>query len=469
MGRKFKLSVLAGVLIAATAACAPAPKANPPIAVNTTADTFDGVCDVDDCSLRDALHVASETPLAAGTIPNRVTLPTGDYSLSVNEAITIGRSTIVDGFDKARVTIDVSGSTVAAPAGILDLKATVAFNGITWTGNGNQVLGSCTAEMPPTFSIFNSSTSGLNAVAAACDVVVINSQVTGQRTAIDPFGFTATAAVIPFETATWEVRSFSVISSYLSGANTTTPAGAATLTLAKHPLRSNMAVSFTGSRVTGVGVTLAPSAGATDAAVLNSSFGLDLPGGGHAAFVAAENAKLRVVNSTFYGGGSAGALQVSGPTTIEASTFTNAGPALAAGLTAAVTVRKSVLSNPAGTACTGTGTITSLAHNAIVGAGCGAPSASDQLYMNEADLHLSELKTHSLGNSIGLHRLPSATSPLVDVIAPGTTATDPNCPTENGQARGIDARGITRPQGAGCDIGAMERREIEPSEAAPAD
>jgi hypothetical protein len=46
--------------------------------------------------------------------------------------------------------------------------------------------------------------------------------------------------------------------------------------------------------------------------------------------------------------------------------------------------------------------------------------------------------------------LPAATSPLVNVIPPGS------CQTDGAAGLTTDQRGITRPLGVGCDIGAVE-------------
>ena len=79
--RLWKSAALVAVVLGAAVACAPAPKPNPPLVVTTTADTFDGVCDEADCSLRDAIAESNVTPLISGQ-PNRVTLPEGTSQIA---------------------------------------------------------------------------------------------------------------------------------------------------------------------------------------------------------------------------------------------------------------------------------------------------------------------------------------------------------------------------------------------------
>ncbi len=49
---------------------------------------------------------------------------------------------------------------------------------------------------------------------------------------------------------------------------------------------------------------------------------------------------------------------------------------------------------------------------------------------------------------------------MVDVIPPGLPG-DLDCPTQNGEGRSLDQRGVLRPVGTGCDVGSVELREDE--------
>ncbi|WP_372789817.1 choice-of-anchor Q domain-containing protein [Paraconexibacter sp.] len=86
--------------------------------------------------------------------------------------------------------------------------------------------------------------------------------------------------------------------------------------------------------------------------------------------------------------------------------------------------------------CTGAG-VTSLGANLDAGTGCGLAAPGDR---SGADPQLA-----ALGEAGGPTptRLPLAGSPLLDA--------DPGCP-----AGGLDQRGVARPQGGACDIGAVE-------------
>jgi hypothetical protein len=52
--------------------------------------------------------------------------------------------------------------------------------------------------------------------------------------------------------------------------------------------------------------------------------------------------------------------------------------------------------------------------------------------------------------------LPAATSPLVDAIPVA------NCHDDGAATLDTDQRGVTRPQGSGCDIGAVELEAVVP-------
>jgi len=127
-------------------------------------------------------------------------------------------------------------------------------------------------------------------------------------------------------------------------------------------------------------------------------------------------------------------------------------------ISAAVTLGTfgSVIANPlgGGTNCAYTlpPVATSTGYNYITDTTClpggsAAPTATDLIVPG------GNPELGSLGSNGGSTQtlLPASTSPLIDVIPPGACQTPP-------LATGVttDQRGVSRPQGAGCDIGAVE-------------
>jgi hypothetical protein len=96
----------------------------------------------------------------------------------------------------------------------------------------------------------------------------------------------------------------------------------------------------------------------------------------------------------------------------------------------------------AGPACGGA--IASLGHNVASDSSCGLDQVSD---LADTDPQLEPLADNGGPTPT---RLPGADSPIVDAIAPDT-------PGLCDGAIATDQRGVARPQGTGCDIGAVER------------
>jgi hypothetical protein len=91
------------------------------------------------------------------------------------------------------------------------------------------------------------------------------------------------------------------------------------------------------------------------------------------------------------------------------------------------------------------GTPTSFGYNFSDDPSCGFTQPTDRQSAGNPGLG-------ALANNGGptLTMLPAATSPLVNVIPPGS------CQTDGAAGLTADQRGITRPLGVGCDIGAVE-------------
>lgn len=172
---------------------------------------------------------------------------------------------------------------------------------------------------------------------------------------------------------------------------------------------------------------------------------LAITGGSDGAVLAA--ADLMLTNATVSGnegGGGAGGVRVAaGRTTIAASTFgLNASIFSGSDLSVSggsATVRGTVFSSPT-PSCRGT--VTSGGYNVAADASCGLTQSTDH--------PSTDALTESLGNNTGTAVFePYANSPLVNAIPPGTPALcDGTVPT--------DQRGVARPQGGACDIGAVE-------------
>lgn len=176
---------------------------------------------------------------------------------------------------------------------------------------------------------------------------------------------------------------------------------------------------------------------------------------------------LTVLRSAFVGNasGSAGsAIFSSGPATVRNSTFVTNSPAAVANA-GSLTVTsstflanaKGAISTPAssphaavsGTALSGggcSGPILDSGHNVEDGTSCGFTAATS---MSSTDPKLGTLANNG-GPTPTV--LPLAGSPLLDAIPAGT---DGLCPTGAG-APATDQRGVARPQGTACDIGAVE-------------
>jgi hypothetical protein len=108
----------------------------------------------------------------------------------------------------------------------------------------------------------------------------------------------------------------------------------------------------------------------------------------------------------------------------------------------AVTLRNTIVADKVADDCFGTGAspVTSQGHNIALGASCGFGSAGD---LNSTDPKLGPLAA-SGGNGLLTHDLLDG-SPAIDA-------------GDNAACPGTDARGLPRPGGAVCDIGALERQ-----------
>ena len=460
--RRWALAALAVPALTLGAACATPPQPTAPLLVNTTDDTFDGTCDATNCSFRDAI-AASNALAPTGGLPNRITVPAGNYALATASPIAVTRPVIISGAGAALTTLDITGSTVAAPGGVIQPQASVVIGSLavlSTDASPSDVLVSCTGQPVRTATVMNANTSGLAALVAQCDTTVVGTAVTGPTTAIAPFARSFSNITRPLPAGTPDPLRLSLLWSVVTGPSTADgTVHNAALSVQPRLSQLNVPVSFTGSRILGVDLVLGGVApGSLDVSVLSTSFG-QTGSDGPVQLRVGAGSKARIVNSTVYGGGAAGAILVDGTLSAESVTATTNGPTLVVGATGSVTTRRSILSAASGATCSAT--INSLGRNLVVGSSCGLAAPTDTTVANEAALGLGVVDTWGNG-APSLHRLPLAGSPALDAI-PAGLPNDLDCPTEAGQGRSIDARGVLRPQGTGCDIGALELQVTPPT------
>ncbi len=445
----------AATLMVATAACVPPPAPNPPLVVTTTADTFDGVCD-DDCSLRDAIAEHNTRPPGPGGVANRISVPAGEYELALDEPLRVDRPLILSGAGASTV-LDLRGTTAAAA---FDAHATTVIDRIRVEGDpaSTNRLVTCSGDVARTATVLNSTTDGLDAVIAGCDAVLVSTTVRGASAVHDVRSLNASGSTLPFDGRQLPMTRFGVVSSILTGP--ALPDGTTADGLVNVQPRPGLTIQagFSGSRGDRVGVQLGGGVdGSVLATSLNSSFGLD-GADGPLQLSVAGGSRLQVTASTVHGGGD-GAFVAEGEVVITGSTVAGADRAVEVAEGGAVTLRRSVLSSTGPASCNAP--VTSLGHNAIVGDGCGEPNSTDQSFSDESELLLGELDRHG-GPTPSLAFLPAPTSPLVDTIPVGGFY-DPDCPFDAAQdtGRSLDQRGVLRPVGAGCDVGAVELTLLE--------
>jgi chitodextrinase len=170
------------------------------------------------------------------------------------------------------------------------------------------------------------------------------------------------------------------------------------------------------------------------------------PGGG-----AIDNdTTLNIANSTFYnntgGTNGGGAIVNFGTTTLNQSTFSGNTSPYGANIYNYTGFKLSmsmdiVAGGLVGNNCGGQAPITDLGYNIDTGSSCGFSGTNHS--MNNTQPELDALASN--GGSTQTMALPAG-SPAIDAIPPST----PGC------TGSTDQRGIARPQGKGCDIGAYE-------------
>ncbi|MGH7288144.1 MAG: choice-of-anchor Q domain-containing protein, partial [Myxococcota bacterium] len=461
--------------------------AGPPLRVTT----FDDELNSDgDCSLREAIQAANSDAAVdacpAGSGADAILLRAGSYLLGSAGQLVITSDLAIRGTGNGRTVIDaahhgrvfhVAAGTVelsrltlqngraAFDAGILNhgavtlFRSTVRSNTAVISNGGISNYG--TMAIVDSFVVDNTATREFDGGifnAAGATLIIDRSTVSGNTATLNNGGIVNLGAM-------------EIADSTVSGNNADQSVGGianlATMVIVDSSVSDNTATrEFNGGIFNEAGATLTVVDSSVSGNIAN------LSNGGVAnlgAMVIAESsvtnnvarsefnggvfndagATLTLVNSTVSGntaeirnGGifSFGALEVVNSTVSDNSAGQNGGIVGGAG---SVTLKSSIVARNAGGDCRGA--ITSAGHNLDSDNTCNLTAAGD---LPAVDPMLGPLadnggptETHSL--------LPG--SPAIDAIAVA------DCTDLDGDPVVTDQRGVARPQGAGCDIGAFER------------
>ena len=191
--------------------------------------------------------------------------------------------------------------------------------------------------------------------------------------------------------------------------------------------------------------------------ITNSTFSANTAstdGGGMNNHIGTTN----LTNSTFSGNDSAngGSLSNSegGTLNVTNSTFSSSGASASGTLrnyAGTVTLRNSILARDGGTSCSNSGTLNADTYNLASDTSCASATQTSL-----ANLHLGPLQDNG-----GLTQTMALLPGSVAIGAGDDTVCAAGVGAPNYGAGGIDQRGVVRPHGVHCDVGAFEAQQLE--------
>lgn len=415
----------------------------------------DGVCSADagGCTLRAAIDEANGWPhdvtvtIAGGVHPTlALTGPEDDHNASgdidIRKALTIngGGATVDVGGVGGGLDLHVGPSTInslsvrhaaATGAAIRHRAGDLTINGSTIADNAGAGMKS-EARLTVTGSTVTDN--GGTGIESRTLLLVYGSTVSGNHLDGISGTWASTQAVVSVQSSTVSTN---------GGAGIRSAAGAST---------SNSTITGNGVGIATVGraqVTASSITGNTGDGILASGGAAILrstiAGNGQNGVRVGSDSQIRA--STIDGNGRAGVSAFGWSTVdITASTIgsTSAFAAVEAEPTGSPAIRVAATAIVAGGAPGCTGNVSSLGYNRVTDDSCPFAAVGD---LQVGDLGLAALASNGGPTPT---RMPTATSTLVDAIPPGTAGACDSALT-------TDQRGQPRPQGAGCDVGAVER------------
>ncbi len=432
--------------------------------VTRTDDTERGACAPGDCSLREAIEAANALAPETSTIA----LPAGTYGLTITQRLSMtaditiagagSATTIVDGGQLVGVfatpgTDEIDGVTVRHGMDTSGVGGGGIHNGGTFTGTDLVLDGNTTNG--PGGGLFNEGTAYL-----IQSVLRNNMAATGGGFSNTGFISVLGSFTIDGNTSTAEgggVRNDGFAS--LDNTNPPTPPAPATGggTISSNTSGTSGGGIHNTALISLMNVALDGNGATADGGALWNNSSLDVANGTISRSTAGGNGAgfwndgtTTLTNATFANNstvaGMGGAIWNDGVLLLDSSTVAGNGASTGGGTSnnasGTVEVRNSILAANTPDNCSGG--IMSDGHNIDSGGSCTPTVAGD---LPNTDPLLGPLQLNSPGPSFLETRAPGAASPAIDAAA--------GCPPPS-----TDERGVTRPQGPSCDIGAVEASPV---------
>ena len=422
------------------------------LTVTSTADNGAG-------TLRTAIAstASGDTIQFSLTYPATITLTSG--LLEINKNLTISgpgaANLAISGNNASQVfqidsgaTVSISGLTIEngakpdpfqpQPGGGIYNSGTLTLTSSTLSGNdSNYIGGAIYNDSGGTMTVTNSTISGNSAQYAAGGIENGGTMTVANSTISDNFVYNDGTGGGVLNDGTLTVTNSTIshnITNYEGGGIS----NGGTMTLTKSTISGNGALILGGGIYNGSGTLKVSTLTVTNSTLAGNS--ADPSGLGGGGIYNDSKGMLTVTNSTLVGN-SAGSTGLGGGGIQNLFDGT-------------VTVKNTLLANNTGSVGTGNcnGSLTSDGHNLSDDASCSIYFTA----MGDLNSISAGLDPNGLQNNGGLTQTIAllATSPAVDAIPVSPTN---YCTAVDGVTPiATDQRGVTRPQGAGCDIGAFE-------------
>jgi CSLREA domain-containing protein/uncharacterized repeat protein (TIGR01451 family) len=443
-----------GLRILIVAACfalfaVPAQAGATDFVVTKTADTNDGVCSADDCSLREATVAANTSPPA-----DTLSLPSGNYVLTLGTSLQIANSLAITG--SSAITTVIDGNSTSGIFDVQNDSTVFSLSGVTLqhgrASNGSAIVSTGTLLTLDGVMLRANSSAPASTGFGTVKLAGTGSESLTVRNSTFADNTVGGAGQTGFGGAIW------------CGPN----AGTHAISLDNTTLSGNRAGGAGGAGF-GAGISLDVSGTASVAVSINhstivgnASGGTTGAGFGGSTFFEALGASakidLDIVNTTISGNSAAngaangygaglyatggGAHTILNSTIVDNSVLGTGGGPGGIYNSAGFSVKNSIIANNRGPGIAQTncdGTIVSQGHNIEDADTCGLIAVGDQ--------RNTDPKIDGFADNGGptLTRSPLSGSPAIDAGA------NDGCPA-------TDQRGGSRPQPAGgyCDVGAFE-------------